>query len=187
MAEEEENQISRAKQGDVDCFNRLVEKYQTQAYNLALRMLGNHYLADEATWDAFFKVWTGIHSFKGRNFKAWVLCIVANSCRDQLRKGKRNHVIALEIDLCASSDESPEEYALRQELGEEIQKGLNSLHPDQRLAIILRDMQGLSYEEISQVMNCSLGTVKSRLSRGREGLRDHLVSRELLGARFRLK
>jgi len=171
-------QRGKVNEGDLDSFNQMVEMYQRQVYNLALRMLGNPEAAEDATQDAFFSAWRSISGFRGGKFRAWLLSITANICRDQLRKLKRHPSISLEALLPEPenlpSDESVEDYVLRRELGEEIQKGLASLPQEQRLAIILSDIQGLSYEEIAQIMDCSMGTVKSRLSRGRVQLRDYL-------------
>lgn len=173
--------IQWSKKGDLDSFNRLVESYQRAVYSLALRMLGDRQAAEDASQEAFFSAWRGIGSFRGGNFKAWMLRITANACRDHLRKRKRNPTSSLEelsIEFEVSgSTESPEDYALRLEVRAQIQRGLASLPSEQRLAVVLSDIQGLSYEEIAQVMGCSLGTVRSRLSRGRARLRDYLVQR----------
>ena len=181
--------IQRSKQGDLDSFNRLVESYQGVVYNLALRMSGNYQAAEDATQDAFFSAWRHIGSFRGGSFRAWLLRITANACRDQLRKLKHHHSTSLEALLTEfeglPSSESAEDCALRREVGEQIQKGLAGLPSGQRLAVVLSDIQGLSYEEIAQVMDCSLGTVKSRLSRGRAQLRDYLLARELFPSEFR--
>ena len=186
---DEQELISRSKQGDLDSFNWLVESYRGQVYNLALRMLGDSQAAEDAAQDAFFSAWRSIDSFKGGNFRAWLLRITANTCRDQLRKLKHHPSTSLEAlpieSGGLSSGESPEDYALRRELGEQIQEGLASLSSERRLAVILSDIQGLSYEEIAQVMDCSLGTVRSRLSRGRTQLRDYLLKRELFPPEFR--
>lgn len=170
--------ILRSKEGDVDAFNLLVEKYQRQVYNLALRMLGEASAAEDATQDAFLSAFRGIGRFRGGSFRAWLLRITANACRDQMRFWRRRPTTSLdalvvepEVDRGA---QSPEDYALRRELGNEIARALAVLRADQRLAVILYDIQGLSYEEVAQVMNCSLGTVKSRLSRGRARLRYYL-------------
>lgn len=173
--------VRSSREGNLDSFNRLVELYQRQVYNLALRMLGGSDAAEDATQDAFFSAWRNLSGFRGGNFRAWLLRIAANVCRDQLRKLKRHPSISLEALLLEPdnlpSGESAEDYALRRELGGEIQKGLASLPQEQRLAVILSDIQGLTYEEIAQVMGCSLGTVKSRLNRGRIQLRDYLSRR----------
>ncbi len=174
---EEGDLILASKKGDLDSFNQLVERYQREVYNLALRMLGNSQAAEDATQEAFISAFRGIARFRGGNFRAWLLRIVANACRDQLRLLRRRPTIPLDaLVLEADRDTpSPEDYALRRELGEQIAKALADLLPDQRLAVILCDIEGLSYEEIAQAMNCSLGTVRSRISRGRGRLRRHLA------------
>jgi len=181
--------IQRSQQGDVNSFNKLVELYQRQVYNLALRMLGNIPTAEDVTQDVFISAWKGIRSFKGPNFKVWLLRIAANACRDQLRKLKRHPELSLEASFPnlsqIASTKSAEEAVINQELADEIQKGLAGLPWEQCLAVTLRDIEGLSYEEISQVMGCSLGTVRSRLSRGRTLLRDYLISRELFTPKSR--
>jgi len=175
---EEAELIQRAKQGDLDCFNRLVERYQREVYNLCLRMLGNAPAAEDATQDAFFSAFRGIGKFRGGSFRAWLFRIAANACRDQLRLLRRRPTTSLDtLPLELEFDQrtlSPEDDALRQELGEEIKRALAALPPDQRLAVILRDIEGLDYEEIAQATGSSLGTVKSRINRGRARLRDHL-------------
>ncbi len=181
--------VTRSQQGDLDAFNNLVLAFQGQAYNLAVRMLGDSASAEDATQDAFISAYRNIGGFRGGNFRAWLLRIVSNACLDHLRAGKRRRTEPLDPLVLdpPSHEELPEDYAVRQELGEEIRKGLDTLPPDQRLAIILVDMQGLDYEEAAQVMQSNLGTVKSRLSRGRARLRDHLRTRpELLPASIRL-
>ena len=175
----DENELIRhSKEGHLESFNKLVEVYQKQVYNLALRMLNDSQAAEDASQDAFFSAWRRIDSFRAGNFRAWLLRITTNACCDQLRMLKRHPTtsldnLSLDPESPPSSD-SPEEYALRLELGEQIKKGLAGLPSDQKLAVILHDIQGLNYEEMVQVMGCSLGTVKSRLSRGRIRLRDYL-------------
>ena len=173
---EEDELIRCAKEGDIDSFNQLVETYQRAVYNLCLRMLGNTPAAEDATQDAFISAFRGINRLRGGNFKAWLFRIAANACRDQLRSLRRRPITSLDdAPFEFKSDQpSPEDYAMRQELGEEIRKAFTTLSPDQRLAVILRDIEGLDYEEIAQVTGSSLGTVKSRINRGRTRLRLHL-------------
>ena len=146
-------------------------------------MLGDAQSADDAAQDAFFSAWRGVHRFHRGNFRAWLLRITTNICRDKLRALKRRPTVSLDAmavkpDLSPSSSnqalEDPEDYVRRLELGEEVRKGLDALPPEQRLVVILSDIQGLSYKEVATVAGCSLGTVKSRLSRGRICLRDYL-------------
>lgn len=188
---EDSDLVQGAKGGDLDCFNTLIERHQRMAYNLAFRMLGDKGAAQDVTQDAFFSAWKNIRTCRGANFKAWLLSITANGCRDHLRRIKRHPSIAIESMIqepsASPSAESPEDYALRRELDGEIQKGLLALPSQQRLAVILCDIQGYSYEEIARIMGCNIGTVRSRISRGRAQLRDYLIRRELLPSDLRLK
>jgi RNA polymerase sigma-70 factor (ECF subfamily) len=191
---DEDKLISRSQAGDIDAFNLLVEQYQRLVYNLALRMLGNAEAAEDACQDTFLSAYRAISKFRGGSFKAWILRIASNSCHDKLRAARRCRAVSLDTLLLepeaqdpANNDESPEDYVLRQELGRFLNDGLAHLPEDQRLVLILSDIQGFSYEEIAQVTGCSLGTVKSRLNRGRNRLKDFLLQRkELLPPEFRL-
>jgi len=173
--------------------------YQNMTYNLAYRILGDGDAAADATQDAFLSAYRAIGRFRGGSFKAWLLRIVTNACYDQLRVKQRRPTASLDALLVADpasgpssvsfADESeqPEEYALRQELNRVIQAGIGTLPADQRITLVLSDIQGFSYQEIAEITGVSLGTVKSRLSRARAKLRDFLLARgELLPARYRL-
>jgi RNA polymerase sigma-70 factor (ECF subfamily) len=187
--------ISAAQRGDLAPFNRLVETYQTQVYNLALRMLGCPQAAQDATQEAFLSAFRAIKGFRGGSFKAWLLRIATNACYDQMRQRQRRPTISLDAMLATpesgmeppSPAESPDDHTERRELSRAISDGLATLLPEQRLAVILCDVQGLSYEEAAQAMGSSLGTVKSRLSRGRAHLRQYLLQQhgELLTAKMR--
>ena len=187
--------IAAAQRGDVHAFNQLVRKYQRIAYNVAYRVLSNSENAADATQDAFVSAYRAIERFRGGSFKAWILRIVTNACYDQLRRRKRrpeeslDDLIEVEADhsiILTDDSESPEEHALRQELGHLIQRGLTRLPDDQRVAVALADIQGYSYDEIAQVTGVALGTVKSRISRGRSALRGFLQEHgELLPAGYR--
>lgn len=170
--------IERSKKGDLDSFNRIVEIYQSQVFSLCLRMLSNHHDAEDVTQTAFISAYRSIKRFRGGSFKAWLFKIAANGCRDQLRLRYRRPTTSLDaIPLDLEVDRhamSPEDYAANRELGGAIGRALATLPSDQRLAIILRDLMGLDYGEIAQATGSSLGTVKSRISRGRERLRDQL-------------
>lgn len=189
--------IDAARRGDVGSFNQLVLSYQSMAYNVAYRILGDRDAATDAAQDAFLLAFKAIGKFRGGSFKAWILRIVTNACYDQLRLKQRRPVASLDALLVSEPapvrpltdpGESPEEYALRQELSRVIQVGIGTLPPDQRVALILSDVQGLSYQEIAEATGASLGTVKSRLSRARGKLRDFLLEqRELLPSPYRLK
>jgi RNA polymerase sigma-70 factor (ECF subfamily) len=190
---DEEALIRSSKLGDLAAFNRLVEHYQGQVYNLALRMLRDAAAAEDIAQETFFSAHRNLNSFKAGNFRAWIMRIAANGCRDYLRSARVRRSISLDaidegLGMSLESDlESPEAFALRHELSGVIQTGLTRLPTDQRLALILIDVQGFSYEEAAQAMRVPIGTVKSRLSRARLGLREYLLTqRELLPSTLRL-
>ncbi len=190
---DEKDLIARSQAGDIQAFNDLVELYQRQVYNLALRMLGNAETAEDAAQDTFISAYGAIARFRGGSFKAWILRIAANSCRDKMRVARRASVTSLDNLIAEAGDfiadeaeESPEDYAQRRELGRHLAESLVRLPEDQRLVVVLSDVQELTYEEIAQVTGASLGTVKSRLNRARSRLRDMLRQRaELLPPEFR--
>ncbi|MBM4405752.1 MAG: sigma-70 family RNA polymerase sigma factor [Chloroflexi bacterium] len=192
---DEQQLIERSRGGDLDAFNRIVELYQTQVYNLAYRMLGSQAAAEDASQEAFISAYKHIRSYRGGSFKGWLFRIVTNACYDQLRSKKRAAETSLQERLDddpswqpASPGESPEEAALTSELSREISKAVSSLPEDQRLVLVMANIQGFSYEEVAEATSSSLGTVKSRLSRARAKVRDYFSSRpELLPAKFRLE
>jgi len=188
--------VSAAKTGDLPAFNQLVLNYQSLAYNVAYRIVGDADAAADATQDAFIKAYKALNSFRGQSFKPWLLRIVTNTCYDHLRAKKRKPTSNLDDALVNPEHswrlqdpaESPEAYAERTELGRALQKAIDQLPPEQRTIVILSDMQGFTYEEIAEATDVSLGTVKSRLSRARAKLRDYLQKQEeLLPHRYRLK
>jgi len=194
METEEAVLIERSQGGDLDAFNTLVLANQGQVYNLCLRMLGSPQAAEDAAQDAFIAAYRAVPRFRGGRFRAWLLRIAANACYDELRRRRSRPQVPLEAPAdderpraeLPASDAPLEQHAERLELARCLQEGLASLPPDQRLAVILRDVQGLAYEEVAEATGASLGTVKSRISRGRAALRHFLLARgELLPSRFR--
>ena len=189
--------LVRDRAGSEYCYNCVIEEHQVRVQNLALRMMGDWAAAADASQEAFLSGYRAFGSFRGGNLRAWLLRIAANACRDVLRARKSRPETSLDFSPLDAEDggparetpskeESPEDAALRSELGRAIEEGLQSLSEERRLAVILVDVQGYSYEETSQIMKCSLGTVKSRLARARAEMRDFLQGRrELLPARFR--
>lgn len=178
--------IRRSQGGDTTAFNSLIEIYQQRIYNLTLRMMGTRESAEDAAQEAFIHAYRGIRSFKSGSFKAWLFRIATNVCYDQLRSSKRRPATSLDeliLDPENPTDfpdrsESPEDFALRRELGQGIQQGLLSMSPDQRAVLVLVDIQGMSYEEVAEITGTQLGTIKSRLSRARRHLRDYLLQQE---------
>lgn len=191
MSKHEDELILQSKEGNLDSYNTLVEIYQQQVYNIALRMLGSPHDAEDITQEIFVQSWKSLGGFRGKNFRAWLFRIASNACRDFLRSKKSRKADSLdaifpEYNPLPSSIESPEENVLKEEVSQLIARQLMYLSEDQRLVVTLADLQGLSYEEIAQITSTSLGTVKSRLNRGRSNLRDLLLEyQELLPLEFR--
>jgi RNA polymerase sigma-70 factor (ECF subfamily) len=188
--------IHAAQQGSVSAFNQLVMAYQGTAYNVAYRVIGQPEAAADACQEAFIKAYQAIKQYRGGSFKSWLLRIVTNTCYDQLRYKGRRPATSLD-DIADNPDEHnsklingaerPEEQVLRGELGDLLQTGISQLPEDQRVVLVLSDVEGFSYQEIADVIGQPVGTVKSRLSRGRQRLRDFLLEqKELLPAQYRL-
>ena len=195
-AAEERALVERSQRGEVAAFNLLVEHYQTAAYALALRVVGDPDAAADVTQDAFFSAFRAIDTFRGSSFRAWLLRIVSNGCMDHFRAQGRRPAVSLEATLeddrdaegPAASDYrmpkamidpswDPEHAALRAETIAQIEAALLRLPAEQRMAVVLSDVQGLPYDEIARIMGTSLGTVKSRIARARAHLRG-LLPRE---------
>jgi RNA polymerase sigma-70 factor (ECF subfamily) len=188
----EERRARLAREGDLSAFNELVVEYQALVYNVCYRMLGQAQAAEDAAQEAFVSAWRNIGTLRGEAFRPWVLRIAANLCRDELRRRVRRPSSSLNAALEAGvpeppdDDPLPEDTALNAELRAGLDAALAALPDDQRTAIVLCDVDGLDYSEIAAVMKTSLGTVKSRIARGRLRLREALLRQpELLPGRFR--
>src|SRR5436309_1015872 len=201
--EYEEQLIVRSQRGDVNAFNQLVLQYQQTVYGVVFRMLGNPDVAADVTQDAFIAAFRSISTYRGgSSFRAWLLRIASNLACDHWRRTQRHPAESLESlsdeeephaagDLNAlietGREQNPEAYLLNQELQELIQRGLQTLPLEQRVAIVLCDIQGMPYEEIAAATQATLGTVRSRIARGRARLRNYLYQhRELLPRQYRL-
>jgi RNA polymerase sigma-70 factor (ECF subfamily) len=195
MSNEEQRLVEAGQRGDVEAFNQLVRLYEGRVYTLCLRMLGDPDAAADVAQDTFISAYKNLNRFRGGIFRAWLLRIATNACYDALRARKRRPAVSLNATFSDDEDgsgfdlpdraESPDDAAQRRELNAAIAAAIAQLPEDQRIVIILSDVQGLAYEEIAQVTNTNLGTVKSRLSRGRARLRDILRAGELLPSKFR--
>lgn len=193
---DEKELVDRSRQGDLEAFNCLVIAYQDRVYNLCLRMLGSPQAAEDAAQETFLSAYRSVGRMRGPSVRSWLLRIAANASIDELRRRRRQPQLSLEAPApgtdserpleVADSAEGPERLALHGELREALQVELLRLPPDQRLAVILCDLEGLSYEEIAASMGRSIGTVKSRISRGRARLREALREQpELFGELIR--
>lgn len=196
-ASDEQQLVQIALRGQLDAFNELILRYQTQAYNLAYHLLQDEEAAADATQEAFISAYRALPGFRGGSFRAWLLRIVANACYDELRRRKRRPTVSWDDfgDMdeeanphLADSGEQPEAALQRSELRDFLEQCMESLPPDQKMALLLVDVMGFAYEEAAETMHTQLGTVKSRLARARARMRDLLQTQaELLPARYRLK
>ena len=182
--------ITREQPGRRAEFDRLVERYHKQAYNIAYRMTGNHADAEDLTQEAFVRAFRFFGNYRRDwPFDNWLYKIMSNLFVDDLRRRPKAHLQSLDqpLDLSGSGEvyleipdagANPERMVMSHELDEHIQHALNGLPNDFRMTVVLADIEGMSYEEISIAMKCSLGTVRSRLHRGRKLLRAKIAAFE---------
>lgn len=192
MQPDEPQLVDRSRDGDLSAFNAIVERYQSQVYNVSARILGDRHLAEDVAQETFIKAHRSIDGFRGGSLRAWLLRIASNLSLDATRSRKRRPTESLEAASerpsfsVPSGAPGPEQEAMQGELREAIQDCIMSLPDDQRAVVVLVDVQGLSYDEAAEAIGSAVGTVKSRLARGRRRLRDALMEhRELLPAQFR--
>ena len=187
---DEHELIQKAGRGDAYAFEQLMAAHENKMYAVALRMCGNREDAQDCLQEAMVRVYRALSGFKGQSsFSTWVYRITMNSCLDELRRRKNRMTSSLDAMLengFAPSDDgdTPEQSSLRSEQRRALERAIRELPEDMRAAIVLRDVQGLSYEEIAQALEANVGTIKSRISRGREKLRGVLLEQpELFGRR----
>jgi RNA polymerase sigma-70 factor, ECF subfamily len=178
--------IARAADGDRLAFTQLMEHYQSACYGLAWRLLGDSDRAADATQDAFIHAYTALKSYRGGVFRSWLLRITANASYDILRRQQRRPAGPLPdpeegaAELPDASAVDPDAEATRGELYRHLERALRKLPPDQRTAVVLCDVYGMDYNEVAAMTHSALGTVKSRIHRGRLRLRELLAEhREL--------
>ncbi len=177
--------VQQAKAGDRNAFAALVSAYEGKIYNLALRYLGNREDAMDASQEVFLRVFRFLPGFQEESgFSTWIYRIGVNVCKDMLVKRNKRNELSLELPddeddyrTVEVSDEryDPQAIVEQSDLRESLASAIAELPQQQREMIVLRDIQGLSYEEIGQVLCLESGTVKSRLSRARENLRKKLL------------
>ncbi|AQS59697.1 sigma-70 family RNA polymerase sigma factor [Desulforamulus ferrireducens] len=197
MPLEDQLLVERSKKGDREAFEHLVQLYEQKVYTIAYRLMGNHADAADLAQDAFIKIYQALPNFRGdSSFSTWIYHITVNVCRDELRKRQRRPTVSLDDNNgegnnytyeIRSTAPGPEEMLDRSETQAMIQQCLDSLSDDYRTILVMREIQELAYEEIAEILGCSLGTVKSRLSRARQALKEKISKQmELLSPRERL-
>ena len=172
--------VKQTLSGDMQAFEELVSRYEGKIYGLAYRFMGNHADAGDLAQDTFIRIYKSLSGYRNdASFSTWLYQVAANLCRDELRKKKRRRSVSIDelietspTNMPVADDAySPENIVEMHESFRQVQACLNELSDDHRLILIMREMQELSYEEIAGMLQCSMGTVKSRISRARNALR----------------
>ena len=173
--------VRRAKKGDYRAFDLLVLKYQSRIVSIAFKFVKEIQLAEDISQEAFIKAYRSIDSFREESaFYTWLYRITANTAKNYLvSKGRRKESSISEMSISENEDffelpanDSPEQILMAQSLKDTIYDALSGLPEDTRTALSLREFEGFNYEEIAEIMNCPVGTVRSRIFRGREALED---------------
>lgn len=180
----EQELVSLAKGGDRDAFERLVLDNQNRVYTLAVRMTRDREEGADLAQEAFFKAWQGLASFQGdSSFSTWVYRLATNVCIDFLRRQRRRRevepVLSLDDGDCgwaepADWSQDPQRHLERAEVSRAVARGLDTLPDHHRQVLVMRELSGLSYQEIGEALGLDMGTVKSRIARARLALRKKL-------------
>ncbi len=194
LENDESQLIVQARAGDVAAFNALVLLHQDHVFTAAYRLMGDAAEAADHAQEAFITAFNKLDTYRGGSFRAWVTRIATNRCLDALRRAKRRPAVSVEAisgesgDLPIADDAAtPEESALSAELARAVQACIERLTTDQRVVLVLSDIDGFNYDEIAQQVKAQVGTVKSRLSRARAAVRTCLQGfGELLPPAYRL-
>jgi RNA polymerase sigma-70 factor (ECF subfamily) len=176
LEDTERELIEGCQRGEPEAFRAIFEEHKDAVYSIALRYSGDPAIAQDIAQDTFLKLFSTIESFRGdSNFDSWLYRIVVNSCFDQKRKTRRLAPLLDEV-LAAlrTPDVSALDEVLRSEMSTSVKSVVDSLPPDQRMVIVLRYTQGLSYDEIAAILGCAAGTVASRLNRAHKVLERRL-------------
>jgi RNA polymerase sigma-70 factor (ECF subfamily) len=173
--------VERVQSGDQQAFGLLVSKYQRKLLRLVMRMVRDPAEAEDVTQEAFIKAYRALPNFRGESaFYTWLYRIGVNTAKNWLvAHGRRMPTVSeignedgegIEDSVLLRSDETPDRVLLSKQIGETVNAAMDALPEDLRTAISLREIEGLSYEEIAQVMDCPIGTVRSRIFRAREAI-----------------
>ena len=182
---DENGLVGAAKNGDLDAFNQLVLSYQNPVYHHISSIVRDDHLADDISQITFIKAYQGLSRYRNGSFRAWLLRIATNACYDELRRQKRQQTLPLTpLNIEEEENESPdwlldtsisvEQRVEQSELSDWLKKHLDQMPEEFRTTMILVDVLGLDYTEASQALSIPMGTVKSRLARGRMRMNEHL-------------
>jgi RNA polymerase sigma-70 factor (ECF subfamily) len=168
--------VDACRRGDPDAFRVLFETYKDRIYSIALRYSGDATVAMDIAQETFLKLLSSIGDYRGEaNFETWLYRVVVNRCLDHHRRGRRlMPIVNGLLDLLRTSGETVLHQLLRTEFEENVQEVIQTLSPEQRIVVVLRYTEGLSYDQIAEILGCSTGTVGSRLSRAHRVLERRL-------------
>jgi len=187
MIRTDEELVARATAGDLEAFNQLVTRWERPIYALAYRTLGREEDARDVVQEAFLRAYRGLRGFKGQaKFSSWLYRITLNLCRDWMRRERRAPVVQVPegtdpvdlADMHAAPTESVEDLVARREMSAAVARAMAELPEEQRTAIMLKEYQGLTFQEIADLLDCPLSTVKTRLYQGLSVLRRRLERRQ---------
>ena len=180
---------STGDSADMPTWDELVREHADRVYRLAYRLSGNPYDAEDLTQETFIRVFRSLNSYQPGTFEGWLHRITTNLFLDMVRRRSRIHMESLPEDAerVPGSRPSPEQEYADSRLDPDLQAALDSLAPEYRAAVVLCDIEGLSYEEIGATLGVKLGTVRSRIHRGRQAIRDYLVAHELVAYSGRIR
>jgi len=169
--------VEGCRRGEREAFRVLFETYKDKIYSIALRFSGEEALAMDIAQDTFLKLYSSIADFRGESqFSTWVYRLVVNSCLDQKRKSWRMIPMADELLAVMRAPGDALHAVIRTEVSERVQRAVEKLPEEQRIVVVLRYTEGLAYEEIAEVIGCSMGTVASRLNRAHRVLERRLAN-----------
>lgn len=177
--------IEKCKNGDMESFNQLIELYQRRVFAVSFNMMGNEQDAYDASQEVFLKIYRSIGSFHGESaFFTWVYRMTKNVCLDMLRKRKASVSLSPDEDGAVvqleAQEGNPGEHAEKNQMRQAVRKAIGELPDDLKTALVLRDIEGLRYDEIAQATGANLGTVKSRIARARAQLKKILQGKKEL-------
>lgn len=183
MPSTDEELVARAMGGDLDSFNQLVIRWERPIYALAYRVIGREEDARDVCQETFLRAFRAINGFKGQaKFSSWLYRIALNLCRDWIRRERRQPIAQAPegvdiIELAGEStpSESIEDLVARREIGRAVARAMAELPEEQRTAIVLKEYHGLTFQEIADLLDCPLSTVKTRLYQGLSVLRRQLA------------
>jgi RNA polymerase sigma-70 factor (ECF subfamily) len=182
MASTDEELVTRSMGGDLDSFNQLVLRWERPIYALAYRVIGREEDARDVCQETFLRAFRALGGFKGQaKFSSWLYRITLNLCRDWIRRERRQPIAQapegvdiIEMASETTPSESVEDLVARREIGQAVARAMAQLPEEQRTAIILKEYHGLTFQEIADMQNCPLSTVKTRLYQGLSVLRRQL-------------